>query len=66
VSTGEYVATNNPRPQFVETEALIAIMDGDSERAQQIVSGFLPNELRRFDGQLVFLRDVIARVRRPA
>lgn len=53
-----------PESPYVETEALLAAMNGDHERAEEILAGFLPGELRTFDDQVTLLRDLIARVQR--
>ncbi len=49
---------------YAETEALLAVMNGDPERAEKILDGFLPNELITFDDQVTFLADLLARVER--
>lgn len=49
---------------YVETEALLAVMNGNPEGAEEILAGLLPGELNIFDDQVTFLGDLIARVQR--
>lgn len=49
---------------FVETEALLAVLEGRPEDAEEILSGFLPGELVGFSRQLRLLDDLIGRVAR--
>lgn len=53
-----------PETPYVETEALLAAMNGDHDRAEAILADFLPGELRKFDDQVTLLGDLIARVQR--
>jgi hypothetical protein len=67
MGAGDYAHdVNREKTPFLETEALLAVMNGDIERAEEILSTFTSSELRIFDGQLQFVRDLIARIdRRP-
>jgi len=47
---------------YAETEALLAIMDGDTEKARGLVSGFHPSELQSFKNQLWELHGMICDV----
>ncbi len=44
---------------YVETNALLAIMNGDRETAAEILADSSDRELQKLDDQLQFLRDVI-------
>lgn len=44
---------------FVETNALLAAMDGDREQAEAILSGSHDSELETFSRALAFLRDIV-------
>jgi hypothetical protein len=48
---------------YVETEALLAVMDGDYEKCDEILAGFLPGELIRFHDQAAMLADRCRRER---
>ena len=41
------------RTPFVETELLLAVLEENWDRADELVAGMLPNEKRRLQGQLV-------------
>lgn len=49
---------------FAETEVLVAVMDGDLDRADELLDGFLLNELRRFEDQAHLLGSRIRQARR--
>lgn len=53
-----------PETPYVETEALLAVMNGDREAAEKILADFYDSELAKFNMQLQFLRDVIDGVQR--
>lgn len=59
---------SDQRTPYVETEALLAIMDGDREHAEDLLRDLYRSELETFDRQLTFLHDLVrnrlARVRR--
>lgn len=48
---------------YVETEALLAVMNGDWERAEELVGGMHLGELRKFDDQVLGLRELIGRIK---
>lgn len=50
--------------RYLETEFLIAVMDGDNLRAAELLTRMLPGELRRFSVQLVVAQDMVIRARR--
>lgn len=52
------VSTRTP---FTETEALLAVMEGDPDRCQEILAGFLDGELRTFRDQIHLLDDLCRR-----
>lgn len=47
------------RTPYVETEALLAVMEGDREHAEDLLRDLYRNELETFDRQLTFLRDLV-------
>jgi hypothetical protein len=48
---------------YAETAVLIAVMDGDEDRAMELLGDFLPNELLTFEEQAEQLVDLVRRVR---
>lgn len=49
-----------PETPYMETEALLAILNGDREGATRIVAEMLDGEVHRFSNQVGFLLDVVA------
>lgn len=45
---------------YAETEALLAVLNGDTARARQLLDDMLPGERRVFTGQLNILADMVA------
>lgn len=48
---------------YVETEALLAVMEGDPKRAEELLNSMSGSELRAFDAQLDLLGDAVGRAR---
>lgn len=46
---------------YVETEALLAAMNGDIDRCETLLAAFLPGELYAFERQVELLDDLIGR-----
>lgn len=46
---------------YVETEALLAAMNGDIDRCETLLAGLLPGELYAFERQVELLDDLIGR-----
>lgn len=46
---------------YVETEALLAVLQADLDRCEELLAGLLPGELRAFDRQVELLGDLISR-----
>lgn len=49
---------------YVETEALLAFMNEDSDRVQELIKEMLPGELDRFQGQLIDLAYLVLKERK--
>lgn len=47
------------RTPYAETEALLAVMEGDIERATELVAGFLPRERHTFELQVGTLLEIV-------
>jgi hypothetical protein len=53
-----------PRTPYVETEALLAVMENRGADALALLDDMLPNELRTFDQQVDRLSEMIHLVKR--
>ncbi len=61
MADGDYVNVDQaPRAQFVECEALLAIMNGDREEAERLLEDSFDSELLRLSDHAKFLSDVCA------
>ena len=50
--------------QYAETNVLLAVMDGDLDEAERLISDFTPSELDTFSRQLQLTRDLVTRQQR--
>lgn len=48
---------------FIETEALLAVMDDDEDRSRELLATMLPNELARFERQVDRLGELVVEAR---
>lgn len=53
-----------PETPYVETEMLLAVMNGNHDGAVELIQGMLPRELQVFSDQLRFASELVHRRQR--